>query len=118
MKELLILIMSMGLTLSVSAVPQLVTLGWDALPVEMRTADKTIRIYSSTDLLMPKALWPQVGSVGSTTNFFSLFVEPGAHYFVATAHSAFWGIESDFSAVALTPPSPVATTNFFIRLGP
>lgn len=76
-----------------------ITLAWD-YPTNELGMDLTFRVYRSGDLRN----WTLLTNVVGTNATVAVQVQPGQHFFAMTA-SNFWG-ESDFSAVASTPPLP------------
>lgn len=120
MKKILLVtlaIVGLSLTSHAQLAPKTVTLAWDALPPAQVTSDMTVRIYSNPDLILPKAMWVMLVEVPATNNWATFTIQPGAHFFVATAYSSFWNLESDFSNTCSTPPAPSSLFNLSIRLG-
>lgn len=80
-----------------------VTLAWD-YPTNELSTDLWFNIYETTNLAAPLTNWNCLTNVLGTNLTASVIVQPGAHFFVATA-SNFWG-ESLTSNVASTPILP------------
>lgn len=120
MKKLMLIslaVVGFALASQAQLAPKTVTLGWQPIPPAQVSPDLKIRIYSNDNLAVPMALWVMLIEVSATNNTATFTIQPGEHFFVATAYSSFWKEESSFSNVASTPPLPSGLFNLTIRLG-